>query len=56
MSRLGRSFDMLLDEGVNTLAVFTVVANLDGLTMIAQMNASLLSGVIARDVEYSSGA
>ena len=43
--------DVLLDEVVNVFVAIHAVANLDGVTMIAQMNASSLSGVIAVDVD-----
>ena len=52
MSGLGRSLDVLLDEGVAALAAIPAVANVDGVTIIAQMNAGSLSGVIAVDIEY----
>ena len=51
MSGLGRSLDVLLDEGVDALAAISAIANLDGVMMVAQMNACTLSGVIAVDVE-----
>jgi hypothetical protein len=35
MSGLGRSLDVLLNEGVDALAAISAVANLDGVTMIA---------------------
>ena len=52
MSGLGRSLNVLLDEGVNVLATIPTVANLDGVMMIAHMKAGLVNGVIAVDVEY----
>jgi hypothetical protein len=51
MSGLGRSLDVLLDKGVNALATISAVANLDRVSMVAQMNARTLSGIIAVDVE-----
>ena len=51
MSGLGRSFNVLLNEGVNALAAFPAVANLDGVTMIVHMNAGSMGGVIVVDVE-----
>ena len=51
MSGLGRSLHVLLDEGVNALAAIPAIANLDGVTMIAKMNACLLSGKVAMDIE-----
>ena len=53
MSGMWRSLDVVLDEGVDTLATFSAVANLDRMTMVAKMNAGTLSGVIAMDVEDS---
>ena len=35
ISGLGRSLDVLLNEGVNVHVVIPAVANLDGVTMIA---------------------
>ena len=51
LSALGRSVDVLLDEGVDALVAISAVANLDGVPMVAQMNTRMLSGVIAVDVE-----
>ena len=51
MSGLGRSLDMLLQEGVDALATISAVANLDMVAMITEMNAITLSGTIAVDVE-----
>ena len=42
---------MLLDEGVDMLVAISTVANLDGVPMVAQVNASTMSGIIAVDVE-----
>jgi hypothetical protein len=43
--------DVLLDEGVNMLAAIHAIADLDWMTIIANMNARSLSGIIAMDVE-----
>jgi len=51
VSGLGRSLDVLLDEGVNVFAAIPSTADLHGVTMIAKMNAPPLSGIIAVDVE-----
>ena len=51
MSGLGRSFNVLLNEGVDALAAISAVVNLDGVTIVVQMNVGTLSGVIAVDVE-----
>ena len=51
MSGLGRSLNVLLNEGVDALAAISTVANLEGVTMVAHMIAGTLSGVIAVDVE-----
>jgi hypothetical protein len=51
MSGLGRSFHVLLNEDVDVLAAICAVANLDGVGMVAQMNANTLNGVIAVDIE-----
>ena len=51
MSGLGRSLDVFLQEGVDALATISAVANFDGMKMVAKMNACMLSGVIAMDVE-----
>ena len=53
MSGMGRSLDVLLEEGVDALATISAVANFDRMTMVAKMNAGTLSGVIAMDVEDS---
>lgn len=45
ISGLRHSLNMLLDEGVDALA------NLDGVSMVAKMNARTLSGVIVIYVE-----
>jgi hypothetical protein len=50
ISCLGRSLDVLLQEGVDALATIFVVANFDGMNMVAKMNACTLSGVIVIDV------
>jgi hypothetical protein len=46
-----RSFDVLLDEGVDTFAAISAAADLDDVTMVAKMNAHPLSCIIAVDVE-----
>ena len=51
VSGLRRSLDMLLDEGVDTLAAISAVADLDEVTMVAKMNAHPLSGIIVVDVK-----
>lgn len=51
MSGLGRSLDVLLQEGVNALTTISAVANFDGMKMVAKMNACTLSGDIAMDVK-----
>ena len=51
MSSLGSLLDVLLNKGVDALAAIYVVADLDWVAMVAQMNACTLSGVIAMDVE-----
>jgi hypothetical protein len=51
MSRLGCLLDVLLDDGVDALETFSTIADLDGVAMVAHMNARTLSGVIAIDVE-----
>jgi hypothetical protein len=51
VSRLRRSFHVLLDLGVYALATISEVAYLDWVAVVAQMNACTLSGVIAVDVE-----
>jgi hypothetical protein len=51
MSGLGRLLHVLLNDGGDALAAISVVADLDGVAMVAQMNARTLSGVIAMDVE-----
>jgi hypothetical protein len=51
VSGLGRSLDVLLDKGVDALAPISVVANLDRVPMVAQMNARTLNGIIVVDVE-----
>ena len=51
MSGIGRSLDVLFQEGVDALATISAVANFDGMKMVTQMNACTLSGVIALDVE-----
>ena len=51
MSGLGRSLDILLNEGVDALAAIPTIADLDGVTMIAKMNACPLSGIITVNVE-----
>ena len=53
MSGMGRSLDVLLDEGVNALLAISAIANLDGMMMVAEMDTSTLSGGIAVDVEDS---
>src|ERR1700738_2592272 len=53
MSGLGRSVDVLLDEGVDALLAISAIANLDGMMMVAQMDTGMLSGGIAVDVEDS---
>ena len=53
MSDLGRSLDVLLDEGVDALLAISAIANLDGMMMVAEMDTGTLSGVIAMDVEDS---
>ena len=51
VSGLGRLLNVLLDEGVDALAAIPAIADLDGVTIIAKMNARLLSGIVAVDVE-----
>jgi len=51
MSGTGRSFDVLLEEGVDALATIFAVSNFDGIKTVTKMNACMLSGVIAMDVE-----
>ena len=46
---------MLLDRGINAFVAISAVADLDGVAMIAQMNARTFSGVIAVDVEFWRG-
>ena len=47
---------MLLDEGVDTLAGILAIVDLDWVTMVLKMNACLLSGIVAGDVEYFGNA
>jgi hypothetical protein len=54
MSCLGRSLDVLLQEGVDAFATISAVPNFDGMKMVSKMNACTLSGVIAMDVVDSS--
>jgi hypothetical protein len=42
MTGLGRSLYVFLDEGIDALRVISVVADLDGMVMIAQINARTL--------------
>ena len=51
MNGLGSSLDVLFNEGVDALVTISTVADLDGVAMVAQMNARTLSGLIAVDVE-----
>ena len=51
VSGLGRSLHVLLDKGVVALATIFAVADLDRVVMVAEMNARMLSGGIAVDVE-----
>jgi hypothetical protein len=51
MSGLGRSLDVLLQEGVDALVTIFALTNFDGMKMVAKMNACTLSGDIAMDVE-----
>ena len=51
MSCLGRSLDVLLQEGVDALATISAVPNFDGMKMVSKMNACTLSGDIAMDVK-----
>ena len=51
LNGLGHSLDVLLDEGFDVLVAISALTNLDWVTMVAQMNACTLSGVIAMDVE-----
>ena len=51
MSGLGSVLDVLLDEGVDAFVAISAVVDLDGVTMVAQMNARTLSSVIAVDVK-----
>lgn len=43
--------DMLLDEGVHMFAAISIIADVDGVTMVAKMNACPLSGIFVVDVE-----
>jgi hypothetical protein len=52
VSGLGRLLDMLLDA----LAAILAIADLNGVTMIAKINARSLSGIITMDVEYFGNA
>ena len=51
MSGLGNTIDVLLDEGVDALTAISVVADLHGVAMVAEMNADRLCDVIVVDLE-----
>ena len=51
ISGLGSLLDVIIDEGVNVFAAIFAVADLDGVAMVAHMNARTLSDVIVVDVE-----
>ena len=48
--------NVLLNKDVGTLAAICAIADLDGVPMVAKVNACTLSGVIAVDVEVFGGA
>ena len=47
---------MLFDKGINAFAAISAVAGLDWVAMVAEMNASSLSGKIAVDIKDSGMA
>ena len=48
--------DVLFYQDIDAFATVSAVADLDGVAMVAQINARTLSGVIDVDVEVSSVA
>jgi hypothetical protein len=51
VSGLGRTLDVLLQEGVDALATISAVANLHRMLMSTEMNTCSLRGLLPMDVE-----
>jgi hypothetical protein len=51
MTGLGHLLHVFLDKGVDTLVVIPTLIDLDEVTMVANMNARSMSGIIAVEVE-----